>query len=440
MALLAPAGLAGSLSFNLSKTSIPIDFTARRSVQVEVRLVESSTSSPSYEVLLAANPLASDIFEVTVGYQLMFKGEWDAATAYNPYDVVSYYGASYAAIKANRNLMPPIDDQTWALVADRGAKGATGPTGPTGPTGAQGPSGATGAQGPIGPIGLTGPAGATGARGPIGPAGPLNPNAITTNYDTALGIGALTSNSGNNYNTASGVSALNQNTTGHNNTASGAHALMANTTGYGNTASGDAALYANTTGSSNTALGYRSGANTITGDNNIYLNNIGEAAESNTIRIGTVTTNEWYSNPHTQTFIAGIANSTVADVPVFINPTTGQLGVSTSSARFKLNIRDMEGASSGLFQLRPVTFVYKPEYSNGNQALQYGLIAEEVAQVYPDLVQYDKDGKPLTVKYHLLAPMLLNELQKQNEYVKSLEARLAALEELAREAAVSRGK
>ena len=101
---------------------------------------------------------------------------------------------------------------------------------------------------------------------------------------------------------------------------------------------------------------------------------------------------------------------------MYIN-TNKQLGTLTSSRRFKDNIQDMGTASSKLFQLRPVTFNYKPQFDDGSHLLQYGLIAEEVAKVYPDMVVYDKDGQPYTVRYQLLAPMLLNELQKQNAVV-----------------------
>jgi trimeric autotransporter adhesin len=88
-----------------------------------------------------------------------------------------------------------------------------------------------------------------------------------------------------------------------------------------------------------------------------------------------------------------------------------------SSRRFKERIDDMADSSSSLFQLRPVTFFYKPQYDDGSHSLQYGLIAEEVAKVYPDMVAYDKDGQPYTVKYQYLAPMLLNELQRQHTVV-----------------------
>jgi hypothetical protein len=105
-----------------------------------------------------------------------------------------------------------------------------------------------------------------------------------------------------------------------------------------------------------------------------------------------------------------------------------------SSRRFKEQITDMGDSSSKLFELRPVNFFYKPRYDDGSHALQYGLIAEEVAKVYPEMVAYDKDGQILTVKYQMLAPMLVNELQKQvqlqQEENRKLEDRLAALEAL----------
>ena len=82
----------------------------------------------------------------------------------------------------------------------------------------------------------------------------------------------------------------------------------------------------------------------------------------------------------------------------------------------------MGDSSSKLLQLRPVTFLYKPEYDDGSHALQYGLIAEEVAKLYPEMVGYDKDGQPRSVKYQSLAPMLLNEVQKQAEQIRSLQA------------------
>ena len=156
------------------------------------------------------------------------------------------------------------------------------------------------------------------------------------------------------------------------------------------------------------------------GDNNIYIGNDLPISESNTIRIGTAVPAPINSTPHTQTFIGGIGNANVSGAAVVIDPSTGQLGIVGSSARFKHDIRDMEDTSAGLFSLCPVTFRYKPEYSaGGSESLQYGLIAEEVAQSYPELVQLGTDGKPLTVQYHLLTPMLLNELQKLHALAES---------------------
>jgi hypothetical protein len=142
--------------------------------------------------------------------------------------------------------------------------------------------------------------------------------------------------------------------------------------------------------------------------------------ENNTTRIGT-------QGRQTDTYIAGIngsPNGTSGSVQEVCVGSDGKIWGQTpgttcmlSSRRFKENILDMDASSSKLFQLRPVTFFYKPQYDDGSHALQYGLIAEEVAKVYPDLVAYDRDGQPYTVKYQLLAPMLLNESQKQHAVV-----------------------
>ena len=100
------------------------------------------------------------------------------------------------------------------------------------------------------------------------------------------------------------------------------------------------------------------------------------------------------------------------NAPVLVD-STGHLGTMTSSLRFKEQIADMGDSTTALMKLRPVTFLYKPEYAKGDRTLQYGLIAEEVAKVYPELVAYDKDGQPYTVRYQYLSTMLLNEVQKQ---------------------------
>jgi len=204
-------------------------------------------------------------------------------------------------------------------------------------------------------------------------------------------------------------------------TAVGVNALLENTTGFGNIAIGQNALLENTTGFGNIAIGVSAGSNQTTGSNNIYVANIGVAAESDTIRIGTVDT-------HTRTFIAGISGVTAAGtaVPVLID-TKGQLGTIPSSRRFKEEIRDMGETSSRIMQLRPVTFRYKKENGDGARPLQFGLIAEEVTEVYPGLVQYSATGEANAVLYPLLNAMLLNEVQKQHRQIKEQKERIADL-------------
>ena len=243
-------------------------------------------------------------------------------------------------------------------------------------------------------------------------------------HNTAVGLSALTANIIGSNNTAVGSWVLRHNV-GYANTAIGNVSLYSNTTGNYNTAIGESVLRTNTTGSNNTALGIGAGEGLDTGNDNIYIGMYVTPAsgdESKTIRIG---------RTQSQTFIAGINGSTsTGGVAVYVNG-SGQLGTVTSSSRYKEEIRDMDDASSGLLQLRPVTFYYKPKYTNGPRTLQYGLIAEEVAEVYPDLVVYDeKTGQPQTVAYHLVNAMLLNEVQKQQRRINDLEERLAKLESI----------
>ena len=159
--------------------------------------------------------------------------------------------------------------------------------------------------------------------------------------------------------------------------------------------------------------GYTPGLSNTTGNNDIYIGNLGPSSgsESSTIRIGGDVGGGY--GPQTAAYIAGIHGTNIGSgSAVYIN-SSGQLGTLTSSRRFKEQIRDMGDGTSGLMKLRPVTFLYKPEYDKGERTLQYGLIAEEVAEVYPDLVAYEPDGKPYTVRYQYLTTMLLNEMQKQ---------------------------
>ncbi|MGA3078400.1 MAG: tail fiber domain-containing protein [Bryobacteraceae bacterium] len=227
--------------------------------------------------------------------------------------------------------------------------------------------------------------------------------------NTAVGENAMISNTTGGANTASGLQALSSNTTGVDNTASGVYALGNNTSGNDNTASGEYALLGNTTGDGNIAIGYDAGVNVTNTSNNIEIGNLGSATDSGVIRIGTAGT-------QTSAFIAGIWGATTQSsgaVPVLVD-SNGNLGVMSSSRRYKEDIQDMAEASSGLLRLRPVTFHYKKPYSDGSQPVQYGLIAEEVAEVYPDLVAHSADGQIETVKYQVLDSMLLNELQKQS--------------------------
>jgi hypothetical protein len=228
----------------------------------------------------------------------------------------------------------------------------------------------------------------------------------TGTQNTGTGAGALFKNTSGNNNSADGSGALFSNTTGSNNTADGPLALENNTIGHDNSAEGFQALANNTSGSSNIALGSNAGINLTTGSNNIDIGARGVAAEANTIRIGT-------SGTQQRTFIAGISGKTVASgVGVIIN-SSGQLGTIQSSARFKTAIQPMNKASETILALKPVTFRYKEEL-DPDGVPQFGLIAEEVERVNPDLVVRDEDGKVSTVRYEAVNAMLLNEFLKEH--------------------------
>jgi trimeric autotransporter adhesin len=238
--------------------------------------------------------------------------------------------------------------------------------------------------------------------------GALNSN-TTANNNTAIGANALISNVLGSGNTADGVNALLLNTNGAANTAIGVSALSNNTLYSGNTAFGYQALTKKSVGNFNLALGYQAGFNLTSGGNNIYLSNIGIAAESSTIRIGT-------STNQTRTFMAGVRGirTGLANAVAVVIDSNGQLGTLNSSARFKKDIHDMDTASRQLLELRPVTYHYKQISEDGSNPLEYGLIAEEVAKINPDLVAYGADGKIETVQYHKLTPMLVNEVKHLN--------------------------
>ena len=262
----------------------------------------------------------------------------------------------------------------------------------------------------------------------------------TGNYNTATGFQALFNNTSGVQNTATGYGALRGNTTGSYNTADGLNALFANTIGSNNTANGLRALYGNSTGSENTAVGVSALATNETGnqntaigfkalmanrggnhnialgheaginvgglnnprDNNIEIGNAGDFFDNATIRIGDV---------QTKTFIAGISGAAVAGSPVVVDA-NGQLGTAPSSARFKKEIKPIDKVSEAIFALKPVSFQYK---SDPKGTRQFGLIAEEVAKVNPDLVTRDRNGEIYSVRYEAVNAMLLNEFLKEHE-------------------------
>ena len=237
------------------------------------------------------------------------------------------------------------------------------------------------------------------------------------NYNTAVGSAALKSNVSGSGNTAVGGSALQANT-GAENTGCGASSLFSNTSGDSNSAFGRRALYHNTTGSNNIGLGAFAGSNVTTGSNNIEIGSAGGAGDQNTIRLGT-------QGSHTAAYVAGVFGTPVTGSPVYIT-STGQLGVLASSERYKIRIAPMGNSTDRLQQLKPVTFQLKQDPGG---AVQYGLIAEEVARVYPELVIRDAAGRIEGVRYDELAPMLLNDLQQQRKQVAEMRAAMADLKQ-----------
>jgi hypothetical protein len=235
--------------------------------------------------------------------------------------------------------------------------------------------------------------------------------------NTPYGCHALEGNTMGNNNTAIGFSALEGNTMGNKNTAIGFSALEGNAMGNNNTAIGFNALY-RSTGSDNIALGMRAGVYHMAGNNNIYIGNAGPDSESGQIRIGT-----W--GLQTGTYIAGIRNAAVTGSPVVIGM-GGRLGVTMSSAQFKEAIKPMDKASEAIHALKPVTFHYKKEV-DPDGIPQFGLVAEQVEKVNPDLVARDEEGKVYTVRYDAVNAMLLNEFLKQHKKVEDLEGIVASL-------------
>jgi hypothetical protein len=257
--------------------------------------------------------------------------------------------------------------------------------------------------------------------------------------NSATGYYAMRVNTTGSYNVADGQLALAGNTTGWQNTAVGEAALLANSTGGGNTAVGAAALFSGQSESDNTAVGYATlsnfffaGSNNIAigalagievehGNNNIEIGNRGARTDSGVIRIGTEGT-------HTAIYLAGIRETPLSHgtaVAVGITP-DGQLGVRASSARFNEAFKPMDKASEAILALQPVTFRYKHEL-DPDGIPQFGLVAEDVEKVNPDLVARDDEGKPYTVRYEAVNAMLLNEFLKEHQTVQELRKQVAEL-------------
>ena len=258
----------------------------------------------------------------------------------------------------------------------------------------------------------------------------------TNNFNTAVGAGALFASTGEG-NTATGAAALLSNTTGSTNTANGAFALLSNTTGSdntaigrralvsntgsGNTAVGRDALFNTTTGDDNVALGRGAGANQTSGSSNIFIGDIGGAGISNVIAIGNSPVSGTNYNKFYAGAVYGITTDSTTTLPVIID-NFGQLGTAPSAARFKKQIKPMDKVSEAILALKPVSFQYR---SDTKGTAQFGLIAEEVAQVDPDLVVRDRNGEIYSVRYDAVNAMLLNEFLKAHRTVEEQGAAIA---------------
>jgi hypothetical protein len=229
---------------------------------------------------------------------------------------------------------------------------------------------------------------------------------VEGSFNTATGAGSLLFNTAD-QNTAFGAAALLFNTTGFNNTAVGSAALSSNTTGEKNTAVGELALFNNTTGTENLALGRLAGFNQTTGNFNGYIGfGVGGVAGENN-----------------STYIANIFNANLSTGSAVYVQGDGKLGTSISSRHFKEELKPIEAASEVVFALKPVTFRYKKEI-DPNGIPQFGLVAEDVEKVNPDLVVRDKEGKPYSVRYDQVNAMLLNEFLKEHQKVEEQDRRL----------------
>jgi len=244
--------------------------------------------------------------------------------------------------------------------------------------------------------------------------------------NTAVGSNALLYNDNGSANTANGAFALFENTTGVVNVAIGYLALSNNDNGSGNVAIGEESMVSNISGSDNTVVGAGAGNNIQVGSNNVYIGSgvdaNGPFDESDTVRIGGAP-NAFF--PALHCFIGGIAAGGVT-ANVQVDATTGELLQVVSSARYKENIKPMDQASEAIFAFKPVTFRYKKKL-DAKGIPQFGLVAEEVARVNPDLVTLDREGRPDSVRYEGVNAMLLNEFLKEHRKVEEQQAAITEL-------------
>jgi hypothetical protein len=453
-----------------------VQYGGKAYVAIQAGTNDNPSTATAFWSLLAAGP--------------NWLGDWSGATTYALNDAVSRNGSSYVALQPSTNQDPATATSYWSLMAQKGDTGDKGDTGATGP---QGPTGATGSQGPQGPTGATGATGNTGATGATGATGPAGPNTVangslstpainfssstntgiyspgngqialaeggqvflhnvgvdqffgTNLQNTALGLNALATEAAAadpryiTHNTAVGFAALKNASFSDYNTAIGDSALSGTSfQGQGNTAVGANALAGLTVGYFNIAIGQYAGSALTSGgeENNILIGNPGVAGETGAIRIGAsdyITQNK--------AFIAGIRGRTTGtnDAITVVIDSNGQLGTISSSRRYKEDIHSMPDFSAMLMKLRPVTFRYKKPFDDGSKPTEYGLIAEEVAQTFPHLAVFNKEGKPETVRYHELPTFLLDAYQHDHKILQSAQEQVAAqAKEIERQRAINK--
>jgi hypothetical protein len=343
-------------------------------------------------------------------------GAWLGSTRYQPNDLVTYLGASWRAKLTGRNRAPDSHAAFWDQFAAKGNRGRTGPQGADGPQGLKGDTGARGPRGLQGTQGLTGD---TGPRGPRGPAGSIaavangNAGAPSIRFASSTSTGIFSPTAGRIALAESGSLFLHDIGTG--NLALGLGALHSNT-GADNTAVGEGALNGNSGGSANTALGQQAlrddntgNFNTAVGSGALLLNTNGR--ENTAVGCG-----------------ARGSNAVSAQGSQVLVDNNGQLGTISSSRRYKQDIHAMRDPSAVLMQLRPVTFRYRKPLDNGSKPIQYGLIAEEVADVLPHLAVFNDKGQPETVKYNELPTFLLAAYQRDHKVIQAQANEIAALQ------------